>query len=192
MYSQAIKTIAFSFLILLSIASHTQSPHIHGEAQLHVVMDDKKIHVSLKAPAESMVGFEHAPVSSAEKAAIQKASMVLSSPHMFTFYRKTIFNKTKSLDLDLASIHASLSDDTHNNHTHVEKTPHTHQHTPTQNEHTDFIMTAVYKSNKEIHGISTQLFEHFVHLRTIILTLVDEDQSSQYRLTRHVNKVIFK
>ena len=58
--------------------------HVHGVIQLGVVVEDNSVAVSLHAPLSDVVGFEHAPESDEQRAAIEKAANLLSSPdHMF-------------------------------------------------------------------------------------------------------------
>lgn len=54
--------------------------HVHGEGQLTLVMEGKMIAITLTTPAESIFGFEHAPVTAQEKSHISKALATLDAP----------------------------------------------------------------------------------------------------------------
>ena len=54
--------------------------HEHGAAQLNVVLDGKVLELQLESPAMNLVGFEHAAVSSSDKAAVARAQQHLQTP----------------------------------------------------------------------------------------------------------------
>jgi len=47
--------------------------HTHGIGSLNIVIDQSEIHAEFEIPAESIVGFEYAPKSKAEKKAVSDA-----------------------------------------------------------------------------------------------------------------------
>ncbi len=66
---------AVTTLILLSTttALAEEKAHQHGQAALDVAIEQSELQIRLTAPADDIVGFEHAPHTDAEKAAIAKA-----------------------------------------------------------------------------------------------------------------------
>ncbi|WP_339516592.1 DUF2796 domain-containing protein [Pseudomonas sp. RL_15y_Pfl2_60] len=54
--------------------------HEHGVAQLNVALDGNTLEIELESPAMNLVGFEHAPSSDADKAAISQARSQLEKP----------------------------------------------------------------------------------------------------------------
>lgn len=70
-------------LLLLSLIStstfadnhkhHKQKSHEHGSAKLEIAVEGNVIDIDLESPAESILGFEHAPKSDAEKMAYATA-----------------------------------------------------------------------------------------------------------------------
>lgn len=63
-----------------------QSSHVHGEGQLTLVIEGKTIAITLAAPAESIIGFEHAPATEQEKSQLNKALVALNTPNtLFNF-----------------------------------------------------------------------------------------------------------
>ncbi len=54
--------------------------HVHGEARLEVVLDGAEIQISLLAPLDSIVGFEHRPRTAAQRQAAEAALRVLADP----------------------------------------------------------------------------------------------------------------
>lgn len=63
-----------------------QSSHVHGEGQLTLVIEGKTIAITLAAPAESIIGFEHAPATEQEISQLNKALVTLNTPNtLFNF-----------------------------------------------------------------------------------------------------------
>ena len=74
---------SFGFALALAIAgpaTANQDAHVHGEGQVQIAIDGQLIFVALQSPGADIVGFEHAPRSSAEKAAVATALSRLGDP----------------------------------------------------------------------------------------------------------------
>lgn len=54
--------------------------HQHGAAQLNIVLDGQALELQLQSPAMNLVGFEHAPKSTADKAKIAAVRSQLEQP----------------------------------------------------------------------------------------------------------------
>ena len=60
--------------------------HVHGLANLNLVLDGENVLVELQSPAANLVGFEHAPSSEADKTAVQEAVRKLEAGNaLFAF-----------------------------------------------------------------------------------------------------------
>jgi hypothetical protein len=58
-----------SFAIYLILYAQAQKAHVHGLAAVNLAMDGARGELEFEAPAESFVGFEHAPKTPAQKKA---------------------------------------------------------------------------------------------------------------------------
>ena len=69
-------------LITAAIAFQTVAlqagPHVHGEAQLTIAMENTSLQIQLIAPASDVVGFEHQPTTSKELKSFADAKDALS------------------------------------------------------------------------------------------------------------------
>jgi len=54
--------------------------HVHGQAELDFVLDDAGFEAELRMPMDSLVGFERAPASEAERQALDQALATLKDP----------------------------------------------------------------------------------------------------------------
>ena len=70
--------LAASLLAPVCVVAH--GPHEHGAATLSVALDETRLEATLVAPADSIVGFEHAPRDDAERAALAHATALLDTP----------------------------------------------------------------------------------------------------------------
>ena len=53
--------------------------HEHGAAQLNVALEGQRLELALESPAMNLVGFEHAAVSTSDKAAVARWTRTLST-----------------------------------------------------------------------------------------------------------------
>ena len=66
----------FSVLLLFSLSSNQAfarrdvKAHVHGEAELTLVLDGKNLQLEAKIPMSDLVGFEHKPKSKKQKCSI--------------------------------------------------------------------------------------------------------------------------
>ena len=52
--------------------------HVHGIASMNLALEGDEVHIELDSPAANIVGFEHAPSSKADHAAVDKAVAMLN------------------------------------------------------------------------------------------------------------------
>ncbi|MEE4250148.1 MAG: DUF2796 domain-containing protein [Alcanivoracaceae bacterium] len=67
-------------LLLLAPWLQAQSVHVHGQGELQVSSQGDQLGVLLTLPAMDVVGFEHAPSSAAQQAAVSQAAEKLGNP----------------------------------------------------------------------------------------------------------------
>lgn len=61
------------------IPAGVPAQHVHGVIELGVVVEGDTVAVSLRAPLDDMVGFEHAPESDEQRESIRQAAAMLSN-----------------------------------------------------------------------------------------------------------------
>ena len=87
--SIAMQSVAFCGAVALSHATdaqpanaHETHAHVHGIASLQVTVDGRTLSLDFDTPLESLIGFEHAPRTESEKAAVRNMAERLRSPAM--------------------------------------------------------------------------------------------------------------
>lgn len=63
-----------------ALAAHDHGPHEHGAGRLDVAVDGGTVELRLEAPGDNVVGFEHAPKTAQERAAVRAAEDRLRKP----------------------------------------------------------------------------------------------------------------
>jgi hypothetical protein len=99
--------------------------HVHGIAALNLALEGKEVQVELDSPAANIVGFEHAPSSEADHAALDKAVATLKGGDQL--FR---FNPEAGCRMEKAEVSSALLDEDHHghghDHGHGEKEAHDH------------------------------------------------------------------
>lgn len=67
----------FTALLAAAGAAHAAKGHTHGVGRLDVVVDGQSLSFALELPLDAAVGFERAPKTAAEKAALDNAGKLL-------------------------------------------------------------------------------------------------------------------
>ena len=96
--------------------------HVHGIAALNVALEGQEVHVELDSPAANIVGFEHAPSSEADHAALDKAFATLKDGD-----RLFRFNAEAGCRMEKANVASSLLDEEHGEHAGEHKGDHDHE-----------------------------------------------------------------
>lgn len=66
------RSLILALFFLLPHVSFAGEPHVHGLIQLDIAVEQDKMLVILKCPAESLIGFEYRPKTDEEKKIVQK------------------------------------------------------------------------------------------------------------------------
>jgi hypothetical protein len=85
--------------------------HVHGIAALNLALEGEEVHIELDSPAANIVGFEHAPSSEADHAALDKAVATLKNgDELFRF------NEEAGCRMEKAMVTSELLEEEHHDH----------------------------------------------------------------------------
>lgn len=141
--------------------------HEHGVAQLNVALDGNTLEIELESPAMNLVGFEHAPSSDADKAAISQARDQLNKPLV-------LFSlNSGECSLSSSELESPLFADGHAEAEHE----HEHEHAADEHEHEHSEIHAHYsftcKQPEALQQLDlAQLFKQFPATHKIQLQLI--------------------
>ena len=75
-----LNVLAFAWLSSLSGFAQAAGAHVHGQAQLDIVVDGGALTLSLRSPLDSLLGFESTPRTAAQKTAAEALLQQLRTP----------------------------------------------------------------------------------------------------------------
>jgi len=158
--------------------------HVHGIAALNLALEGQEVHVELDSPAANIVGFEHAPSSGADQAALDQAVALLKNGD-----RLFRFNEGADCRMESVKVTSELLEKDHGEHEHDR---HEHKHEHEGETHSD--IEATYHFECEAAGkltqLSVELFEAFAGMHRLEVQYVIESKQGAAELTgdNHVLK----
>ena len=110
-----------TFLLLASLVTlaaptlpaHAGKAHVHGEGKLEVIIDRDAITINLELPMDVAVGFERAPKSEKEKAALSAAQKLLGDTAAMVVPTAAAGCTALPAKVTLPSFSATQGDDAH-------------------------------------------------------------------------------
>lgn len=174
--------------------------HMHGIAALNLVLEGKEVYLELNSPAANIVGFEHAPSTEADHAALDKAVTTLkNADRLFRFSDKA---GCRMEEVDVASAlldedHDDHGDEHSDDHDHEEKGEHAHEehgHAEHEDEtHSD--IEAVYHFECDQPGkltlLTVDLFDAFPATEKLNIQYVIENKQGATEITANDHVVRF-
>ena len=167
--------------------------HVHGIAALNLALEGDEVHVELESPAANIVGFEHAPSSEADHAALDKAvAMLKDGDGLFRF------NSEAGCRMEKANVTSSVLDEEHaehkDEHDHEKHDDHDHEKGEHEEEaHSD--IDAVYHFECAQPGkltrLTVELFESFSGMDKLNVQYVIENKQGAAELTPADHVVTF-
>jgi hypothetical protein len=170
--------------------------HVHGIAALNLALEGQEVHIELDSPAANIVGFEHAPSSEADHAALDKAVALLKDGD-----RLFRFNEGAGCRMESAKVTSELLEEEHEDHEHEKREGHTgekHEDAHDEHEHageTHSDIEAAYHFECAAPGKLTQLtveiFEAFPVTERLNVQYVIESKQGAAELTASSHVIMF-
>ena len=182
--------------------------HVHGIAALNLALEGQEVHIELDSPAANIVGFEHAPSSKDDHAALDKAIAALKDGD-----RLFSFNEDAGCRMETAKVASELLDGEHEGHAeektgkhaHEEKEGHDdeehegdhadegqHEHEGEGETHSDIEATYHFECNApgKLTQLTVELFEAFPGMEELKVQYVIESKqgAAELNATDHVVK----
>ena len=156
------------------------SSHVHGLAEITIIIENNRLAIEVKSPAINLIGFEHKASTPKHISAVNQAELLLSNPEeIFSFSNGHCQLINKSIDLP----HIKKT------HHHLEK-----EHVKSINKHdnhSELIAHYSYHCEKTsaLSAITVTLFDLFPSLQKIYVMWATETQQGAISLSA-TNKVI--
>jgi hypothetical protein len=171
--------------------------HVHGIAALNLALEGQEVHIEFDSPAANIVGFEHAPSSESDHAALDKAVAKLKDGD-----RLFRFNDDAGCQMETVSVVSGLLEEEHDGHTNdkpgmhpdEEKEGHDHQWHEDEGETHSEIEAAYHFECDEpgkLTQLSVELFEAFPGTEKLKVQYVIENKQGAVELTSTMHVVQF-
>ncbi len=171
--------------------------HVHGIAALNLALEGQEVHIEFDSPAANIVGFEHAPSSEADHAALDKAVATLKDGD-----RLFKFNADAGCQMEKVNVATQLLDEEHEGHAdenpgehpHEEKQGHDHeQHEDEDEAHSDIEAAYHFECDEpgKLTQLTVELFEAFPGTEELKVQYVIESKQGAAELTAAFHVVKF-
>ncbi|NGX16840.1 DUF2796 domain-containing protein [Wenzhouxiangella sp. XN24] len=150
---------AVSVLLLMVASAQASEPHVHGLARLTVSLDEQTLTIALSSPLDNLAGFEHAPRTEAQKAALEHIVATLERP-------AELFLATAAAGCTPAStnIESPILED-HSSHDHEHHHDHDHDHHAHADLYAEYTFDCAQPAR--LNNLTVVLFEAFPRLERI-------------------------
>ncbi len=175
--------------------------HVHGIAALNLALEGREVQIELDSPAANIVGFEHAPSSEADHAALDKAvAMLEDGDRLFKF------NDNAGCRMETAKVASELLDEEHEGHAeektgeHAHEAKERHDHEDHEGEgegegetHSEIEATYHFECNApgKLTQLTIELFEAFPGMEKLKVQYVIESEQGAAELTATDHTVKF-
>lgn len=169
-------------LALFPLAAHAAEAHVHGEARLDVAIDDGTLTLMLEAPADSLIGFEHAPRNARDKTAVAKAKQTLErAAALFTP------SPAAACTLKSAQLASPLFEaDTGHTHAHDHEPEHEHGHADIDGE---FMFQCARP--QALREVDVRLFAAFPRLKKLAVEVAGPRGQTARTLTPQQTRIVW-
>jgi len=161
--------------------------HVHGSAELLIVLDGQDLQIELHSPAVNLLGFEHAAKNAEQKAKIEELSQTLAkADHLFEVSRSATCTLSKhDVDLGHLTIENAVKDEEgHSNNEHTEE----------GKPHSDIEAKYHYICEQPdvIGSVTTTINDEFPTIESLQVQWVANGKQGAATLEQNQHEIIFK
>ena len=178
-------------LALGSGLAMAQSAHVHGEGQLNIAIEGKRIFMHLESPGADIVGFEHEARSSDEKAALVRALKILEDPAQLIHFAANANCEVRQAQAEIGGDHDAHEEDKHDHEGHDDQGHEEHGeegHDDHGHEQVHGAFVAEYEFEcsdiGKLETIEFSYFEIFGNARQLDVVLIDGSSQRQIDIDR--------
>ena len=178
-----------TFLLILIAGNSTaiaQSPvsHVHGNAELNVVLMEKQLQVEFVSPAINLLGFERPPITDVESATMNNTIKQLQhGGWLIEGVPSTCQLSTEEFEAPVYDEHESSEHD----HEH-ESSEHDHEHESSEHHaeaHSNFRVTYLYDCDSAPRKQLKMLaFDHYSGIETLTVQWIADQKQGYARLNK--------
>ena len=187
---QKLRVLACSAALTLAVAvdaaftaEREHAAHVHGLARLNVAVEGGTVEMELLVPGADIVGFEHAPETAEQRAAVQKAAATLSdAASLFAFQSEA------ECRAEEAQVESALLE-----HDPAKEGEHEDGEAHSDEEHAEFHARYRFQCERPdgLSHVEIRLFEHFPATRELVVQTISARGQSAQELTPSAARLKF-
>ena len=166
----------FLFALALMCPGAHAAVHEHGAATLHVAVEGDRLHLELSSPLDNLVGFERAPRSEKENAAVRRMAERLREPERLFVPTPEARCARASVELDSPVLDPALLGNAPKQRAASAKPAGGHASL-------DAIVAFRCEQPSRLSGLEVKLFEAFPHLKRLDVQIAGAKKQSSAKLT---------
>ncbi|MFT5117198.1 MAG: hypothetical protein ACI9NY_000727 [Kiritimatiellia bacterium] len=188
---------------LLPLLSQAAEPHVHGNATLFIAIEQQRILLEMESPAANILGFEHAPSTTAQKKKLKDSIATLSQYSNLIQFSNI---SCQQISDDVEAPFGKNNDTDHNDDSHHNKqdhaehptkdhsNEHSHEHEKQGSEHSDFHVHYVLECDAPLTNQSATItaFSAFKGFEKIKVNWLTDKQQGSQTLTPTDTRLNFK
>ena len=184
-------------LLLISIAGSSRTlaqsadSHVHGNAELNVVLMGQQLQVEFVSPAINLIGFEHPPNTDEETATLNNTIEQLQrGGWLIEAFPTTCQLSTEEFEAPVYDEHERSEHDhesSEHDHEH-ERSEHDHEHESSEHDaepHSNFRVTYLYDCDSAPRKqLEVLAFDHYSGIETLTVQWIADQKQGYARLNR--------
>lgn len=165
-------------LCILPLAVHAATAHVHGAATLAIAIDGGTLTLMLATPTDTLAGFEHAPRTAREHAAVTKMKQTLERPAALFVPSPAAACKPAGVKLESTLFEAGHAHHDHGAHKHADG-------------HADLDGEFVFRCARPeaLRNLDVRLFDAFPRLKKLKVEIAGPRGQTAAQLTPGQRKV---
>ncbi len=168
-----LRVAALLALSMYTLSSQAAEAHVHGQANLSIAIDGETLTLMLESPTDSLVGFEHAPHTPNERAAVVAMKQALEQAHQL--FQPTPAATCRMASVKLASpLLGSAPEPGHEGHADLDG---------------EFVFRCTHP--RHLHDMDVRLFERFPRIRKLNVEIAGPGGQKAMELNAIQNKVVW-
>ena len=157
--------------------------HIHGDANLAIVLEGSRLSVEFESPVYNLLGYEHLPNTDAQRDTLEKAEATLSDPSAILVTNAEAGCAPLPVEWDV-----HIFDDTDHAHSHGND-----DHDGDHAEHRDVLVTYSYDcaSPSDLRSASVELLKAFPLMDDLDVVYLGPDTQTSFELNQSETDIAF-
>ena len=173
----------FSFVCIFECSAQSSlDAHVHGEANLNIVLENRNLLIEFESPSYNLVGFEHEPRNTNQKKSVENAISLLENPK--NIFQVSSEAECRSLDALVTSSMEGIAKENHEDHGDEDHGDSETHHTEKE-VHSEFAAnySMVCEKPENFKLIALRLFNSFELMEEVEVQWIIQDKQGFAELT---------